>query len=72
MDMAVTELDRQVEAEEALRHRLADFAGEWVAVRDHQVVAHALTATALLEKVNAKEIEGIFQVPKDKDAACFF
>jgi hypothetical protein len=64
-------IDQQVEAEEQLRSRLHEYAGKWVAVRDHEIVTDAESAGALLEKVGAEDIDGIFEVPA-KGAVCFF
>jgi hypothetical protein len=64
-------LEEQIEAEEALRARLGEYAGRWVAVRDHEVVADAASAAGLLEKVGGEDVDGIFEVPA-KGAVCFF
>lgn len=67
----VTELMRQVQAETELARHLDEFAGEWVAVREHEVVAHAPTLSALLEQIDPEEVEGVFQVA-EQATACFF
>jgi hypothetical protein len=68
--MGSPSLDQQIEAEEQLRARLDDYADRWVAVRDHEVVAEAESASALLERLEPREVDGIFEVPV-KGAVCF-
>jgi hypothetical protein len=67
----VSELMRQVEAERELAVTLDDYAGAWVAVREHLVVAHAETLSALLEEIDPDSVEGVFQVT-EQGTACFF
>jgi hypothetical protein len=63
----------RIQAEESLGKMLDAYAGEWVAVREHSVIAHAPTLDALLEQVEEQE-EGVevFRVAEDRDTACFF
>jgi hypothetical protein len=70
--MATAELTRFQEAEEALSVPLARYVGRWVAVRDHKVIADAATPAELLELVQGKEYEGMFQVPEYSEGGCFF
>lgn len=70
--MSATKLEEEVRAEEVLSQRLGEYAGEWVAVRNHKVVAHKETLNALMDEIDANQVEGIFQVPEDKNAPCFF
>jgi hypothetical protein len=70
--MSVIELDQELEAEKALAEELRRYAGEWVAVREHQVVAHAASLEELLEQISEEEVEGTFQVPEGDPAPCFF
>ena len=70
--MSTAELTRAVDAERALGDALETHAGQWVAVRDHRVVASAGTLHELLEVVDEDQIDGVLQVPKEKGAACFF
>jgi hypothetical protein len=60
-----------VRAERELSQGLADFVGQWVAVREHQVVAHAETLAALLEQIDTSQVEGIFQVAEQGTASFF-
>jgi hypothetical protein len=61
----------QIHAEKELSERLQDFAGEWVAVRNHTVVAHADSLAKLLKTVDPDEVE-VFQVAEEQATACFF
>ncbi len=63
----------QVSAEEALAATLDRFAGRWVAVRNHRVVADDKTLEGLLDTIEdqSEDVE-IFQVAIDPHAACFF
>jgi hypothetical protein len=63
-----------IEAEQSLADRLADYAGEWVAVVEHAVEAHASTLEALLEQIQGQEQSDIevFRVPEDPHVACFY
>ena len=72
--MTVAELDREIQAEEALAQELAKYPGEWVAVRDHAIVAHRGTLTELREQIEkaALEVEGVFRVPEADTSSCFF
>ncbi len=60
-------LQEAIEAERQLAAHLPDFVGEWVAVRHHQVVAHAETPAQLLETVDRDEV-AVFQVRTEPDA----
>ncbi len=62
----------QVSAEEALAATLDQYAGRWVAVRDHHVVADDESLEGLLEQVEEQEAVEVFQVSLTPHAACFF
>jgi hypothetical protein len=64
-------LHQQVKAERELSTRLEQYAGEWVAVRNHEVVAHADSLDALMDEVDADEVETVFRVAEDQ-AVCFY
>jgi hypothetical protein len=49
--MTVAEHNRHIEAERRLAEALERYAGQWVAVRDHEVIAHAATAEKLDERL---------------------
>lgn len=70
--MTPAEIERTLEAEEALAGTLGDYADQWVAVRDHRVVSHAATLNALLERVEPElpELERIFEVA-EPGGICF-
>jgi hypothetical protein len=69
-DLAET-LRRQVSAERELSEQLRQHAGEWVAVRNHEIVAHARTLEELMGKVRGTEGEEeveVFEVSTDVEA----
>jgi hypothetical protein len=66
----------QVAAEQELADTLDEYKGQWVAIRDHTVVANADTLGELRGKIESEvseqdEVE-IFRVAADPHAACFF
>jgi hypothetical protein len=71
--VTVAELE-QIKAEQALAEQLSEYAGEWVAVCNHTIVAHADTLDQLREQIEQEEIEveGVFRVPEGDTSACFF
>ena len=72
--MTVAEINKALEAERELGLTLDDYAGQWVGVCDHEVVASAATLGELVERIEASgktEVE-VIQVPEDTSAACFF
>lgn len=70
--MTPAEIAKTLEAEEVLAQELAGYAGCWVAVRDHAVVASADSLGDLLERVNPKGLDRILEVAEDPEAGCFF
>lgn len=70
--MTVNELDRAVEAEGRLGHALEQYAGQWVAIADHAVIAYAETLEDLLVQVEGQEVERLQQVPAEAGIACYF
>jgi Family of unknown function (DUF5678) len=70
--MTTAELERQIQAERTLADELEQYAGEWVAVSQHAVVAHASTLAELRDEIGEAEVEGVFQVPEGNPSACFF
>jgi hypothetical protein len=69
-DMAEV-LRERVRAQKQLAGQLQDFAGQWVAVKDEEIVAHADSLADLLEIVDPDEVE-VFEVAKEQATACFF
>lgn len=72
--MTVAEMNKALEAERELGQYLDKYAGEWVGVCDHEIVANAATLEELIEQLEASgktEVE-VIQVPTDPGAACFF
>jgi hypothetical protein len=72
--MTVAEFNKALEAERELGLALDDYAGQWVGVRDHGVVANAPTLEELVEQIESKKIGGVevIQVPDDPATVCFF
>ena len=60
-------LEEAIEAEKRLAERLPEFVGEWVAVREHEVVAHAASLAELLDTVDRDQVV-VFQVPTEPEA----
>jgi hypothetical protein len=68
-------LRRQISAERELSEQLLQYAGEWVAVRNHEIVVHAATLEQLMEIVsgaNEEESVEVFEVATDPTAVSFF
>lgn len=63
----------QIAAEEKLGDVLGQYAGKWVAVEDHQVVASADSLEQLLEQIPEHEVSQVevFQAAEDS-SACFY
>jgi len=70
--MSTAELDLTLRAEEVLAKELAEYAGRWVAVSDHRVVASADSLGDLLTRVNPEELDRILEVSEEPTAGCFF
>lgn len=66
------ELSAALKAEEVLAQELAGYAGLWVAVRDHSVVASANSMGELVSLVNPEGIDRILEVSTEPTAGCFF
>jgi hypothetical protein len=67
----VDALREQIRAEQKLSERLHEYVGEWVAVRDHEVVAHASSLDKLMESVSGQDVE-VLEVTTEDGAVCFF
>jgi hypothetical protein len=65
----VTAVATVLEAEDRLADSLVAHVGEWVAVRDHEVVETAKTLKALLGKIDTNGIDRILEVTKDSDSS---
>jgi hypothetical protein len=70
--MTVAEM---VQAEKDLGEILNDYAGQWVAVLDYEVMAHADSLEGVLGQIQGEQAEGqepvVFKVA-DKDVTCFY
>jgi hypothetical protein len=64
-------IEREVAAERRLSEDLTNYVGEWVAVRDHEIVAHASSAEELFARVGI-HFDAIFEVLEEQTSACFF
>lgn len=53
---------------ESLKH----YPGQWVAIRDHEVVAHAPKLESLREQIRGQQIDRFFQVPPRKQGGGIF
>jgi Family of unknown function (DUF5678) len=65
-------ITKALEAEELLAAKLSEYAGEWVAIRDHEVAEHAPTLRELLDSVEGTEVDRIFEVSDEASTGCFF
>ncbi len=70
--MTTMELKSTLRAEEVLAKELAGYAGLWVAVRDHSVVASADSLGELIDRVNPEGLDRILEVSEEPTAGCFF
>jgi hypothetical protein len=64
-----------LKAEERLAANLEQYAGEWVAIQDHNVVRHAGTLRGLLDAAGPEEISSfdrILEVSTTSGVGCFF
>lgn len=62
-------------AEEQLAASLERYAGEWVAIQNHNVVRHADTLRGLLDAAGPQDISSfdrIFEVSTASGISCFF
>jgi len=55
-----------------LSDNLRRFPGEWVAIRDQAVVAHAPTLESLREQTAGRHIDRFFQVPQRRPGGGIF
>lgn len=69
--MAPTKFQAEVKAEQQLAGTLGEYAGQWVAVRDHSVTDHSDTLRGLLDRIDTTSVDRIFEVPQ-QGAGCFF
>lgn len=70
--MTVAEREKARKAELKLGKRLEKHSGEWVAIRDHSIVAHAATLSELLERIDASAVDRIMHVATEDTAIRFF
>ena len=63
--------EQRVQAEEDFGLQLMQYAGQWVAVLDHNIVATDEHLGPLVDRLNGqRDSAEIFQVPKDHGSAC--
>lgn len=70
--MTPSELHEELQAEEVLAQKLAEYPGRWVAVRDHQIVAYANSLEELLESVDPGGLDRIVEVSRETVAGCLY
>jgi hypothetical protein len=70
--MISRDLSDLLQEEKNLAIKLEGYIGQWVAVRDHQVVSNAGTLRALLDQVNPEQIDRVLEVPEDSGSCYFF
>jgi hypothetical protein len=73
--MATLNVTEILAAEEQLAASLNNYVGEWVAIRDHDVVCHAATLRGLLAETGTQDIEHIdriLEVSTASGVSCFF
>jgi len=68
----MTTIEASLKAEEALRDDLANYAGQWIALKDLEVIASAPTLGELLAAIEESEIDEIFEVSDGEIAVGFF
>jgi ribosome maturation factor RimP len=66
------QLERTLKAERALGDAFEQFAGQWVAIVDHEVVEHNDTLNGLIKQIDLEKIDRIQHVTAEKAAFCFF
>lgn len=73
--MTTVNITKALKAEEQLATNLNRYVGEWVAIRDHDVVCHAGTLRGLLEASKTQDVSSfdrIFEVSTAPGVSCFF
>lgn len=73
--MAATDITDALRAEEQLATDLNDYVGEWVAIREHNVVCNANSLRGLLDARETQDIgriDRILEVSKESGVSCFF
>ncbi len=58
-----------LEAEDRLADSLTAHVGQWVAVRDHEVIETAKSLKALLGRIDTNAVDRILQVTKDSESS---
>ena len=61
-----------LEAEKSLGETFPDYAGQWVAVRNHAVIDHASSLNGLLGRVDPSSVDRIQHVANEKIKFCIF
>ncbi len=73
--MTTSNITNVLKAETLLAANLNRYVGEWVAIRDHDVVCHADTLRGLLEASKTQDVSSfdrIFEVSTASGVSCFF
>lgn len=59
-------VEQRLDAERQLLEKLRDHKGEWVAIRDSDIVAAAPTQEQLREQISLGDIDSYFEVASDE------
>ena len=60
--MSELTIEEQVAAEEEFAKTLGPYVGRWIAVKDHEVIAHSEDFEELLDRVALPDYDYIFKV----------
>jgi Asp-tRNA(Asn)/Glu-tRNA(Gln) amidotransferase C subunit len=66
--LRVAEIEQEIKAEQELSQKLSPYAGKWVVISRHDVVASGATPSEAREKAPA-EFDRIFRVPRTTGSA---
>ena len=70
--MTRADIQQTLDAERQLATSFENYAGEWVAIRGHEVVQHSETLNGLLERVDTAQVDRIQHVAAKRFGFCFF
>jgi hypothetical protein len=73
--MTTGNINKALQAEEQLAASLNRYVGQWVAIRNHDVVCHADTLRGLLDATKTEDVSSfdrILEVSETSGVSCFF
>ena len=70
--MTETEIQEALKQEEALADELTKYTGDWVAIADTKVIAHAATFEELAKNVELENVNRFFQVAEESVVGAFY